>query len=759
MGSAPPDAAAADLTENTRDKVSEDLYPPTVQNVPPDLTRPSAQYRRQVVIVLVCLALFIVFYFGLIFASAWLTKLALQFAIHLSAYSNEYSASSDDSRHNDSAYFFALAIPPAVLFIFLVKALFKWGRSTDKSRTEITEAEHPALFQFIRRICDDTHAPFPLRVFVTPEVNASVFYNSSLLSLILPVKKNLIIGLGLVNGLNLSEFKAVLAHEFGHFSQSSMRLGSYVYTANRVIYDLVYHRDKLDEVLAGARRVDLRIAFFAYIITFILWILRLLLQGAFRIINFFGSALSRQMEFHADLVAVSVTGSDALIHALKKLDFASACLTQTLNDLKEASEHGLYTSDLFYHQARAADHLRVRAEEPGLGLIPALPADPAHRVDVFTKEEDNGENDGMWASHPSHYDREQNAKRYYLRSPEDPRSPWLLFSEPERLRAAMTALCYEHLLELPPPATPAPPEQVQAFIDQEHEETRQDPRYSGMYDGRLLSIEADSLTGFANDPALAEMTEAETRSLLARQYDPGLKDWIEAHQTRRQDRSVLASIVEGKTRLKGKTFELRGAKHPRADAERMLAQVSRDVEADEEWLRQFDRTIFQVHLRMAQVTGTGDRELYERYYFHLHLQDLLVTARQEQVRMILLYQALAAKSDGLNKGEFAGVIGTLAEAHANIAEALHLHGSAPLPVLQNMHPGMPLGAALLDEPLLPPLPEPVKRIDRAWSTMLMKQVSQIEERARRLYFKSMGAILAKQETIAAAWLQAYPPQD
>ena len=65
----------------------------------------------------------------------------------------------------------------------------------------------------------------PHRVFLTPDVNAAVFYRESLLSLLLPTSKNLVIGLGLVNQLNLSEFKAVLAHEFGHFSQNSMKLG------------------------------------------------------------------------------------------------------------------------------------------------------------------------------------------------------------------------------------------------------------------------------------------------------------------------------------------------------------------------------------------------------------------------------------------------------------------------------------------------------------------------------------------------------
>ena len=180
------------------------------------------------------------------------------------------------------------------------------------------------------------------------------------------------------------------------------------------------------------------------------------------------------MEFQADLVAVSVTGSDALIHALKKLEFAQACLMQAMNDVKEASEHDLYTTDLFYHQSQAAIHLRRVANQEDLGLVPELPADPAQKVMLFTNEDRGRESEGMWASHPSHYDREENAKRHYLRSPEDTRSPWLLFGDCRPLRQKMTTLFYKIALDMTPSNTKiASEETVQAFIDQEHEETRQ----------------------------------------------------------------------------------------------------------------------------------------------------------------------------------------------------------------------------------------------------------------------------------------------
>src|SRR5262249_31671925 len=190
------------------------------------------------------------------------------------------------------------------------KGLFKHQRVDRSLYVEVKENDQPELFGFIRQLARDTQAPFPRRIYLSPEVNAAVFYDSSLLSLVLPVRKNLLIGLGLVNSLPLVELKAVLAHEFGHFSQSSMKVGSYVYMANRIIADMVYGRDKWDEVLAQWRALDLRIGIFGWALSAVVWALRAVLGGVFRLINFTHLALSRQMELNADLVAVSVTGSD-----------------------------------------------------------------------------------------------------------------------------------------------------------------------------------------------------------------------------------------------------------------------------------------------------------------------------------------------------------------------------------------------------------------------------------------------------------------
>jgi Zn-dependent protease with chaperone function len=720
--------------------MNENLYPPSIQGAPPEMTVPNLAYRRQVVIVLLSLAVFILFYFGLVVGSAGLIVYGIYQGI------NGAGAPTDEGGHSDSNGYFGLAVLAGILFLFLVKALFKWRQQEPELRLEITEAEHPALFAFVRQICQDTGAPFPYRVFVTPEVNAAVFYNSSVLSLFLPVKKNLLIGLGLVNGLNLSEFKAVLAHEFGHFSQNSMRLGSYVYMANHIIYDLVYQRDAFDDLLAKAKRTHIRIAIFAYMIYGVLWVLRKILQGAFKLINFFQSALSRQMEFHADLVAVSVTGSDALIHALKKLEFVNACLMQAYGDLKDASEHKLYTQDIFYHQSRAAEHLRRTLNAPEAGTVPALPADPAQKTLLFTKD-DSSDSGGMWASHPSHYDREQNAKRLYLRSNEDERSPWLLFTNPDELRHRMTEKFYRHVLELKNP-TLTPADQVQKFIDDEHAETTQDERYQGMYDGRLLSIPTDQLMAYANDPAVPALTPEQIQALMNRLYHAEYKEWMEAHAKRREESGMLHALEQGDAKIKGASFEFRGRQYRKSDVKSLLEQIERELEADAEWLKAFDREVLQAHLRMGQILRDGDDDLYLRYQFHLNLQDILRAARQEEYRLANVFRFLSTKESALSKAEFGQVVATLKEARRNIGAAYGKTRTIALPALQNMQAGLPLSDYLLQEPLIDPLPDGLSKIDGNWAGMLGRQISQIEDRCRRLYYKSMGAILMRQEAIA-----------
>lgn len=664
----------------------------------------------------------------------------------LAADASQFYRSHAPKEKSDAFWPIVTGIASGLLCLFLVKGFFKWRRADKKQWLEITEKDQPDLFAFIRRVCQDTRAPRPHRVYLGAEVNAAVFYHESLLSLIVPTPKNLVVGLGLVNRVNLSEFKAVLAHEFGHFSQNSMKLGTYVYTSNRVIADIVFARDWLDDLVTALRGIDLRIAIFVWAFTGILWGVRKTLQGLFRVINFTNSALSREMEFNADLVAVSVAGSDAIVHTLARLNPASDALGQAWSDLMTAADRQVCSRDLFYHQTRAIEYLRALRKDPRLGELPPPPEDGRDKVHVFQPEDTAVPR--MWATHPSNHDREVNAKRRYVASPIDERSPWLLFRDAEAVREHVTRRLYQNARQIGD-AKLEPPEVVQAFIDAEHAETTYHARYHGLYDNRYLTPgDVAELIAEARADSMGPDRLADAHRRL---YGDELPARMEAHRAHLQDFGRIAALVQGVTALGGKQFEFRGALHPAADAKPMFEQVKKELDDDYEWMARSDREAFLIHYAIAQELGPDAvQELEDRYRFHMAVQVLHaeLSAHKQQVEASL--RAIADKQR-LSQGEFQVTLSVFAQAHEALARVLERAATLNLPPLTNVTPGEPLRAVLLNQPLVPALKKSTKSLDGAWIARFQEQSADVLDRIQRIHFKSLGGILALQERLAEQW--------
>jgi Zn-dependent protease with chaperone function len=708
------------------------LYPLSPSDVPPDLIQVSAAYRLRVLFVLGSLLLFVALYVALVIASGYLVYWAVVYPI---------------ANPNRATVILKVGLIgcSVVLFLFLLKGLFKRQKEEKELRKEISESEHPELFEFIYKLCDELAAPVPHRVYVSPEVNAAVFYHSSFLSLFLPTPKNLLIGLGLVNVLNLSEFKAVLAHEFGHFAQSSMKVGRYVYSANRVITDMVFGRDWLDELLTALRRSDIRIAVFAWACLAVVWVLRKTLEGIFRAINFANSALSRQMEFNADLVAVSVTGSDALICGLARLDFANQALMQAWQDLSAAADHHLYTRDLFFHQNHAASYLRKLHKDSCLGEPPAIPDDPDQFVQIFQPGDEGIPL--MWASHPSNYDREQNAKGHYIRGIVDERSPWLLFGDPQDLRERVTRSLYRRALKLPKNVALTDAETVQAFIDDEHAETTYDERYHGAYNDRHLEL--DNLDELVQDQKSRDDEAASIEHANARLYDDELKSRLEDFTRRREEHQLLQGLEDGQH--DSKDFEFRGRQYRIGEAKKLRKKVERELDEDRDWLKDLDRRVFRVHYRMArQLSPAIVEEFIERYRFHRAVQSIVSELSPYQYRLVMVLQYLASKSE-MDQADFEQAFDLFREAYRALERCLTTARPMRLPALKNINDGERLGSFLLQHSLVRELIDTERSLDGRWIGRFMEQFGEVCERAQRIHSKSQGGILALQEKIALEW--------
>ncbi len=305
--------------------MAEVLYPQSPKTLPKKLTTLPSSYQLRASLAILAILLFFALYAGLVVGLGYLVYYAFTYEVeHINKLTILMKIGS--------------IAGSVMLFIFTLKFIFKLKNNKPNNRIKLLKNDYPQLWSFVDKICQETGAPKPKAIYADPDVNAYVSYTNMWLSLFLPVKKELTIGLGLVSCLNISEFKAVISHEFGHFAQRSMKIGSYIISANTIIHDMIFSRDKWDDLLDQWRASDLRLSFAAWIITPIIWLIRQVLNLFYQFLNIMYSSLSREMEFNADKVAISTSGSDAIISGLWKLDPGYTKWNTTVNHAYMASQ-------------------------------------------------------------------------------------------------------------------------------------------------------------------------------------------------------------------------------------------------------------------------------------------------------------------------------------------------------------------------------------------------------------------------------------
>ena len=559
----------------------DDVYPIGPTSVPDNLTVPSRNYRRQAWLATGGLLLFVAAYCAL---AGWFGWTAYRLLAGVS------NASSDSVMGNIIGGAVA-----AFLAVFMLKALIFVKRGDAVEDLEITAAEQPALFAFLYRLADDAGAPRPHRVFLSGRVNAGVFYDLSLANLLLPSRKNLEIGLGLVNTLNLGELKAVLAHEFGHFAQRTMAVGRWVYIAQQIAGHVVAKRDALDQFLARFSRVDVRIAWIAWLMRIIIWSIRSLVDLLFRVVVLAQLALSREMEFQADLVAVSVTGSDALIHALHKLGAADQSWSRAVDFANNEIREGRGVTDLLAIQTRITERTRFILSDPAYGVAPPSIAgsNPAtHRL----FKETLAAAPKMWATHPTNSDRENNAKRTYVPAPIDARSAWTLFKDPDALRVQVTA----HLTRN---ATfkPVPLEETLVRVDEQYTRGYLEPSYRGAYLGRSVVRHAKSVDELFTTPLPRDGLITAFDAL----YPASLSVQLKRLRDLSEERALLTALRKGLLTAPGGVIRHRGETISRKALPHVVDTVEREFDSCEQAVRDHDRRCRTAHISAATALGEG----------------------------------------------------------------------------------------------------------------------------------------------------------
>ena len=287
-----------------------------------------------------------------------------------------------------------------VVLLFLLKPLFYRDPKDEGKPQRLKESAEPFLFEYVEAICDSVGAPVPKSIRVNCDVNASASLRRGFSSLF-SNDLTLTIGLPLVAGMTVRELTGVLAHEFGHFAQTTgMRANFVTSNINYWFWRAVYKRDGLDEMLVNASRAwDIRIVAFIYMARIGVWMSRQVLF----VLAWLGSAISclmmRQMEFDADRYEARMVGSHAFAKSTMRLQQLSFANYMAMHDLQR-----------FYDESRLADNLsklivsnvpritpeirkalRDHQRAQKTGLFDTHPADP-ERIKSARQEQ----TDGIW---------------------------------------------------------------------------------------------------------------------------------------------------------------------------------------------------------------------------------------------------------------------------------------------------------------------------------------------------------------------------
>jgi Zn-dependent protease with chaperone function len=202
-----------------------------------------------------------------------------------------------------------------LLFGIVIAATMLW--SLIPRREEFTapgllldRSRHPRLFAEIDSIAAALNEPVPRDVYLIGDANAFVADRGGVLGF--GTRRIIGLGLPLLSTMTVSQFRAVLAHEFAHYYGGDTSLGPWVYRTKASIVRIFENIGSVGQ-LAGIAVLGLM---YMIVITLLKWYF----VSFLRISNF----VSRRQEYRADELACLVAGRQNLIDGLQAIHHAAS---------------------------------------------------------------------------------------------------------------------------------------------------------------------------------------------------------------------------------------------------------------------------------------------------------------------------------------------------------------------------------------------------------------------------------------------------
>jgi len=514
------------------------------------------------------------------------------------------------------------------VFFFIIKFLFKKHINDRSYLTEIKRSDEPELFKMIDEIVKEAETNFPKKVYLSSDVNASVFYDSSFWSMFFPIQKNLTIGVGLINTTTKQELKAILSHEFGHFSQRSMKVGSYVYNVNQIIFNLVNDDESYRNSIEKFSSFSGYFSIFASLAIFITSKIQWVLAKMYSYVNIRHMALSREMEFHADEVAANIAGSISLEESLLRLELANNSYNNVLNFYEARISKNQSSKNIYREQFFVMNFL---AEQSELETKYDLPYVKLAESGLFNKSKLNIEN--QWASHPSTEDRVAKLRQLNIVKDTDNQPAKDLFKDFEKTEEKLTA---------------------KLFSNVKYERGRTDLEFDIFKTEFEIQYQKDSFDKIFNNYYDNKNPDSEVQeNLLSEdiQFDHLFNnEKVELVYTLialESDKKTIEAIANKEFVLK--TFDYDGRKYKASEAKKLIPEIDQSVVEIKAQIVKNDSDIYNYFLKISERQGRKsgfintyqsfcdyDKQYEEKYKLYIDLVNAtaFISARTpfEQIR-------------------------------------------------------------------------------------------------------------------------------
>ena len=197
-------------------------------------------------------------------------------------------------------FLFGIAIAGAILW-----SLFPRPDKFTAPGPVLDKSQHPRLFAELENIAAALNEPMPREVYLIGDLNAWVADRGGFLGF--GSRRVMGLGLPLLSILTVSQFRAVLAHEFAHYYGGDTSLGPWVYKTQNAMVRIFQNIGSVGKVA----RVAVLSIMYMVVGTLMKWYFKLFLRAI--------NLASRQREYRADELACLIAGRQALIDGLRSI--------------------------------------------------------------------------------------------------------------------------------------------------------------------------------------------------------------------------------------------------------------------------------------------------------------------------------------------------------------------------------------------------------------------------------------------------------